>query len=135
MEVKKDPNELPLVGPMATEPALTIGEEFANKTMMRPYVAAAVAIVMQITNATIDDAMVDNITLLITLLAALYAAWEANRKKSELAKQQAEKTRAAVYAPATVAEIANEQYSAGLPPVEPQPEVPAPAEANIDLNG
>lgn len=32
-----------------------------------------------------------------------------------------------VYAPATVERIANQQYIAGTPPTEPQPDVPPPA--------
>lgn len=34
--------------------------------------------------------------------------------------------RFAVFAPDTVEEIANKHYEAGLPPVEPQPEIPSP---------
>ena len=33
-----------------------------------------------------------------------------------------------VYAPKTVERLANEQYDAGKPPTQPQPEVPPPAE-------
>jgi multidrug resistance efflux pump len=32
-----------------------------------------------------------------------------------------------VYAPATVERIADKQYEAGVPPTEPQPDVPPPA--------
>lgn len=38
-------------------------------------------------------------------------------------------TRFRVYAPDTVEKIANQQYAAGTPPTEPQPEIPAPARA------
>jgi hypothetical protein len=35
--------------------------------------------------------------------------------------------RSKVYAPASVEKIAEEQYAAGVPPTEPQPDVPPPA--------
>jgi hypothetical protein len=38
-------------------------------------------------------------------------------------------TRFRVYAPDTVEKIANQQYAAGTPPTEPQPEIPSPAVA------
>lgn len=34
--------------------------------------------------------------------------------------------RSRVYAPATVAKIADRQYAAGVPPTDPQPDVPKP---------
>jgi hypothetical protein len=34
-----------------------------------------------------------------------------------------------VYAPDTVERIADQQYEAGTPPTEPQPEIPSPAKA------
>lgn len=96
-----------------TEPALTIGEVFASKQLLRTYVAAAVAIIAGVFNMTIGDAMIDNITTIIMFAAMIYAPIAAKREQANLAKEQAVETREAVYAPATVKEIAREAAETG----------------------
>jgi hypothetical protein len=124
----ENPIVLPDEPGMATEPAVTIGEVFANKAVIQPAIAAVVSIAAGIFKFTADTSdLVDQLTTLVLFLGivwgALSAQWEARRR----AKEQALVTREAVYAPATVEAIAHEQYVAGLPPTEAQPPVPPPA--------
>ena len=123
----RDPNQLPTTGPMATEPARTIAQTFADKVLIKTAVAAIVALASAVLKFTVADDLVENITTIIMFAAIVITPLLANKEQGDLAKKQGEDTRAAVYAPATVARIADQQYEAGLPPVEPQPDVPAPA--------
>lgn len=104
-----------------TEPARQIGEIFANKVMIQPIVAAVVALLAQAFSFTVDNTVVDNITLVVTFTAMIYAAWSANREQSQKARAQAEETRNAVYAPATVQRIAEKAAATGVPDVDPPP--------------
>src|SRR5690606_3644478 len=88
---------------LASEPAKTIGDVFASRQMIRTYVAAAVGIVAAIFHWAIDDALVDNIALLVELLALVAAGVMAQMDAAKRARQQAEATRDVVYAPETVA--------------------------------
>lgn len=103
------------------EPALTIGEIFANKTLIRPAIAAAVAIAAGLFNLTIGNETVDNLTTVVMFAAMLYAPIAANREQKNLATEQAKETREKVYAPATVKRIARESAEAGEPMVDPPP--------------
>lgn len=104
---------------MALEPAKTIGNMMADKAMIRPLIAAGVAIVAQAFRLTLDDALVDNITTIVTTLSVLYAAWSAQHEAAARAREQAEKTRAAVWAPASVADVVTDAASVGDAHVRP----------------
>ena len=105
---------------MEREPALTIGEIFANKTLIRTVIASAVAIVAGLFKITVADGVVDDITTLVMFAAMFYAPFAAKREQAQLAKEQASETREAVYAPATVKEIAAKAA------VTHDPTIPAP---------
>lgn len=96
---------VPMDEEMAKEPALTIGQIFADKVMVKTLVSALAGIVSLGFKVAVDDATVDNITTVVTLgsmvLAAFFAQWDARKR----AQDQAAKTREAVYAPATVSAI------------------------------
>lgn len=98
---------------MEREPALTIGEVFASKQMLRTYVASAVALIAAGFNLTVGDATVDNITTIIMFAAMVYAPIAAKREQAKLAEEQAAETRESVFAPATVKEIAREAAVTG----------------------
>ena len=98
---------------MEREPAITIGEVFASKQMLRTYVAAAVAIIAAGFNLTVGDATVDNITTIIMFAAMVYAPIAAKREQAKLAEDQAAETRDAVFAPATVKRIVREAAATG----------------------
>lgn len=104
------------------EPARAIGEIFANKAMLRTYVAAFVAIVSGALSVTISDAMIDSITLVAMFAAMAWGPIAAQLDHRKIAKAQAEETRDAVYSPATVKEIAREAAATRSPDV---PEPPA----------
>lgn len=123
----RDVNGLPVSGPMATEPAKTIAQTFADRVMVKTIVAAIVAVVAGLLKVTVADDLVDNITTIVLFVAPMVLALIANMEQSGLAKEQGNVTREAVYSPATVAKIADKNYEAGLPPVEPQPDLPPPA--------
>src|SRR5690554_742001 len=91
----------PTIQDMQKEPALTIGEIFANKTLIKPAIAAVVAIIAGLFNLTLGDGTVDNITTVIMFAAMVYAPIAANREQAQLATDQAKETRSAVYSPAT----------------------------------
>ncbi len=103
------------------EPALTIGEIFANKTLIRPAIAAAVAIIAGLFNLAVGDSTVDNITTVVMFAAMLYAPIAANREQKDLATEQAKETREKVFAPSTVKEIARESAATGIAQVPPPP--------------
>lgn len=103
------------------EPALTIGEIFANKTLIRPAIAAAVAIIAGLFSLTVADSMVDNITTVIMFAAMIYTPFAAKREQANLAKEQAKETREKVFAPSTVKEIARESAATGIAQVPPPP--------------
>lgn len=93
---------------MAEEPAMTIGDIFANKTLIQPMIAAAVALVSGITGYVAEDDLVSNITTLIAGLAILWTAVSAQMTAANRAREQARVTREAVYAPQTVADIVDD---------------------------
>jgi uncharacterized membrane protein (DUF4010 family) len=93
---------------MAEEPALTIGELFANKAMVQPVVAAALAVMASITGWVADDEVVTNVTTLVTFAAIVWGVISAQITASRRAMQQAKQTREAVYAPETVASLVSQ---------------------------
>lgn len=111
----------PKPGDMATEPALTVGEIFADKAMIRPVVSAAVGIIAQVLNMTVSDDLTSNITLVVTFIAMAYTAYSAQTGKAESAREQAAATREVVYSPATVTAIAEAAAETGDSSVEPPP--------------
>lgn len=100
---------------MEKEPARTIGEIFAKKTLIQPVIAAAVAVVAGVMNLTIGDGVVDNITTLVMFAAMLWAPISANREQAKIAQEQAEETRSAVYSPATTKRLVNRAVRTGQP--------------------
>lgn len=93
---------------MAHEPALTIGDMFKDKAMVKTIVAAVAGLVAAAFKVGVDDAMLDNVVTIIMFgamaLTPVFAQMEA-RKRSE---EQAKATRDAVYAPATVADLVDD---------------------------
>lgn len=100
--VMPPPVDVPADPDLAEEPARTIGSIFADKVMIRTAVAALAGIVSFSFKLAIDDTMIDNITTFITFVAFAGAALFAQLDARNRAKAQAEETRDAVYAPATV---------------------------------
>ncbi len=90
------------------EPSLGIGASLSA-------VLFAVFAILKASGVNVTDDMTTGINALILSLCAIPAV-------SGLI------TRFFVYSPNSVEAIANTQYNAGLPPIEPQPEVPPPAE-------
>lgn len=116
---------VPMNDAMASEPARTIGQMFADKVMVKTLVAAIIGIVALAFKVTVDDAMVDNITTVITLgsivLSGVFAQYDAKKR----AVAQAEQTRDAVYSPNTVATIVAAEQPKEVDAVV----IPAPAPA------
>lgn len=89
---------------MAQEPARTIGEQFANSAYVKGLVLAAFAIVGAIAPHLVPqltDSLATSISTIVVAIVTVIAAQQARATP----KAQAEETRAAVYAPATVADI------------------------------
>lgn len=111
------------------EPALTVGEIFANKALVRPIIAATVATIAGVvslfigdgTVITAGDDVIENLTTLVMFGAIAYTPIAAKREQAKLAKEQAEKTREKVYAPATVKRIARRAATTQNPSIEPPP--------------
>ncbi len=89
---------------MNTEPLVTTGSIVA--------VIAAILVFLQQMGVDISDSQQDAIRNLVAVLAPIVLAFVA---------------RQFVYSPNSVEGIANQQYAAGVPPTEPQPDVPPPA--------
>ncbi len=92
---------------MNKEPLISVGSIVA--------VVAAILVFLQSFGVSITDDQQDSVTNLVAILAPIVLALVA---------------RQFVYSPNTVEKIATEQYNAGVPPTEPQPDVPPPAEVN-----
>ena len=90
---------------MATEPAMTIGKVFADKKLIQPAVAAAVALIASLTGWAADSDVVTNLTTLITFASVVWSITTAQLAVKSRAMAQAAETREAVYAPETVAQI------------------------------
>lgn len=105
--------DVPVNPKLATEPARTIGDLFADKTMIRPFIAAVIAIVAVTTGWVAADEVIDNLTTIVTTIAVVYGVWAAQRDASSRAREQAEMTRDVVYAPTTVHEVVREAAEAG----------------------
>jgi hypothetical protein len=95
-------------GPMQTQPAITIGGSLSA-------ILFAVFAILKAQGVEVTEEMTDGIEALIYALCAIPAVAGVI-------------TRFFVFAPATVVKEANRQYLAGVPPTEPQPEVPPPAQ-------
>jgi Mn2+/Fe2+ NRAMP family transporter len=89
---------------MQKEPLLTVGAITA--------IVSALLVFLQSMGVNITDDQQEAIRNLVAVLAPIVLALVA---------------RQFVYAPATVEKIADQQYTAGVPPTEPQPDVPPPA--------
>lgn len=100
------------------EPALTIGDIFADKAMIKTYVTAILGILATGTRFVADDALIDNIAIVVQLVAVIVTPFVAQYENGERAKAQAEVTREAVFAPATVAEIEAEAETITRVPVQ-----------------
>ena len=77
-----------------TEPALTIGAIFADKKMLKTYVAAGASLVALGFKIVIDDAQVDNIVTILSGLGMLVTAIMAQVEASQRATAQAKIGRA-----------------------------------------
>ena len=99
------------------EPALTIGNIFANKAMIKTYVAAILGIVATGTRFVADDALIENIATVVQLAAVILTPFVAQYENGERAEQQAKATREAVYAPETVQAIVEEVEAERIVPV------------------
>ncbi len=93
---------------MKTEPSIGIGASLSA-------VLFAVFAILKASGVNVTDDMTNGINALIVALCAIPVV-------------SGVITRFFVYSPNSVETIANTQYSAGLPPVEPQPDIPPPAE-------
>jgi len=93
---------------MNKEPSIGIGASLSA-------VLFAVFAILKASGVNVTDDMTTGINALILSLCAIPAV-------SGII------TRFFVYSPNSVEVIANTQYNAGIPPTEPQPEVPPPAE-------
>ena len=91
---------------MKTEPAIGIGGAISA-------VLYAVFAILKAADIEVTEEMTDGITALILALCAIPAVGGFV-------------TRFFVYAPATVERLADQQYAAGVPPTEPQPDIPPP---------
>lgn len=120
------PNAPKPVPDMEAEPALTIGGIFANKVLLKAFVAAMIAMAAKIWNLSSDDDLVTTVTDFVFYIGIFTAPIIAQLESRQRANQQAEVTRGAVYAPSTVKAIRDVSYEAGTPPTEPKPEVPPP---------
>jgi hypothetical protein len=97
---------------MAEEPARVIGgqvdQKFTGKDDIKLLIAAVLAILAAFGIHAAPD-VATNIETIVTIVSpialAIYARWQTERTKSQQAAHQAEATRDAVYAPATVATI------------------------------
>jgi hypothetical protein len=90
---------------MNKEPLLSVGTIVA--------VVAAILVFLKSFGVDISDGQQEAVRNLVAVLAPIVLAFVA---------------RQFVYSPNSVETIATEQYSAGVPPTEPQPEIPPPAE-------
>ncbi len=90
---------------MNTEPLVTTGSVVA--------IIAALLVFLQQMGVDISDSQQDAVRNLVAVLAPIVLAFVA---------------RQFVFSPAGAKKIADEQYAAGVPPVEPQPDLPAPAD-------
>jgi hypothetical protein len=93
---------------MQTQPAIAIGGALSA-------VLYAVFAILKAAGVEVTDEMTDGINALILALCAIPAVAGVI-------------TRFFVFAPASVVQEANKQYTAGLPPTDPQPETPDPAD-------
>lgn len=114
--------EVPVDPDLATEPARTIADLFADRAMVRPLIAAVVAVVAAMTGWVAEGAVIENLTTIVTTVAIFYAAWSAQVDASRRAIEQGEETRRVAYAPATVERAVTEAAFAGTWDVEEVPE-------------
>lgn len=106
---------------MAQEPALTLGELFASKAMIKTYVAAILGLVATVLKFAVTDQMVDDIATVVQLVAIVAAPVMAQLENKQRALKQGEVTREAVYAPATVQRLVETAAATGDPTVPPPP--------------
>jgi len=92
------------------EPAVGIGASLSAALY-------AIFLILKASGVDVTDDMTNGINALIVALCAIPAVGGFL-------------TRFFVYSPNSVEKIANTQYNAGVPPTEPQPELPPPAEVN-----
>lgn len=92
---------------MASEPARTIGAAYAGRQDVRLFIttlfALAAAVGLHVASGVSDQVLI-LADLIIPVALMLYARW----KLAQNARQQAEATRDAVYAPTTVADLVAE---------------------------
>lgn len=94
--------EVPEKSSLQTEPALTFGQLFGNKTLLQQAIAAIVAALVMLGVKLpdgLDSQAADIIFTLAPVVALIYGGIVAKAN----AKKQAEATREIAYAPATVA--------------------------------
>lgn len=109
---------------MATEPAREVGKQFAGLATVKMFIGALIVLLATLGVVLPEgtpQALEDVITYGSPLAVAVYGWWQLRRQ----AKDQAEKTREAVFAPATVASMVAESQD-GAETVEAVV-VPAPA--------
>lgn len=90
---------------MNREPLLSVGSIVA--------VVAAILVFLKSFGIDITDSQQEAVRNLVAVLAPIVLALVA---------------RQFVFSPAGAQKIANEQYNAGVPPTEPQPNIPSPGE-------
>lgn len=98
---------------MALEPSRTIGDLFANKAQLRAAIVAVMALVVMFginIPADFSDNLTNSLNVIVPLSLLVYSGY----KSKTQAIAQARETRAAVYAPSTVADLLG------------QPDIPAP---------
>lgn len=102
--------DLPAQSALQEEPALTFGELFGNKVLLKGVIAAIIAALVMVGVQLpdgLDTRIADIVYTLAPIVAMLYTAVSAKTS----AKRQAEATRDVVYAPATVEAIAKQVES------------------------
>jgi len=92
---------------LAYEPALTIGELFANKATLKALIVAVVGALVAI-GVNVPDGLADNVVTILNIVVPIVVALYGGAQLRAQAKAQAAKTREAVYAPATVKQLVDE---------------------------
>jgi hypothetical protein len=107
------------------EPALAVGELFADKAKTKLLVTAVISVLVAL-GVNVAPGLDEQIVTILNTLVPLVLTVLGYQAMTVQAREQALDTRGLVYAPSTVERIAERQYDAGTPPTEPQPPVPAP---------
>lgn len=108
-------------GPLATEPAMTIGQLMANKVLLANVITAAIALIaltgFAVPASWDSNQIAANISTVVPVISLLFMT--ANTYIRQL--RQAKDTREAVFSPATMTKLATLSAETGAPVVVPPP--------------